>query len=67
MVKKELIEFETKIGDAFNKGEIAAPIHLYHGNEDIIIEIFLLMIQKLIQKWQGREIFVSSSIIHLQS
>ncbi len=40
MVKEELIEFETKIGDAFNNGEIAAPIHLYHGNEDQIIEIF---------------------------
>ena len=40
MVKEELINFETKIGDAFNKGEIKAPIHLYHGNEDKIIEIF---------------------------
>ena len=40
MVKKELIDFETKIGNAFNAGEIPAPIHLYHGNEDKIIEIF---------------------------
>ena len=39
MVKKELIEFENKIGDAFNKGEIKAPIHLYHNNEDIMIKI----------------------------
>ena len=39
-VKKELRKFEKKIGDAFNKGEIQAPIHLYHGNEDQMIEIF---------------------------
>ena len=38
--KKKLIAFEKKIGDAFNNGEIAAPIHLYHGNEDQILEIF---------------------------
>ena len=40
MVKKDLIKFEKKIGDAFNKGEIKAPIHLYHDNEDQVIEIF---------------------------
>jgi len=40
MVKEELIEFETRIGDAFNRGEIKAPIHLYHSNEDTMIEIF---------------------------
>tara|TARA_R110000824_G_scaffold395582_1_gene596362 strand:+ start:3683 stop:4336 length:654 start_codon:yes stop_codon:yes gene_type:complete len=39
-VKNALIEFETKIGNAFNAGEIKAPIHLYHGNEDVLIEIF---------------------------
>tara|TARA_R110001592_G_scaffold344325_1_gene635454 strand:+ start:460 stop:1113 length:654 start_codon:yes stop_codon:yes gene_type:complete len=38
--KKELIAFEKRIGDAFNSGEISAPIHLYHGNEDQILEIF---------------------------
>ena len=40
VTKNELIEFETKIGDAFNNGEIKAPIHLYHGNEDLITEVF---------------------------
>lgn len=38
--KKSLIEFETKIGNLFNKGKIAAPIHLYSGNEDQTIDIF---------------------------
>ena len=36
----QLINFENKIGDLFNNGKIAAPIHLYSGNEEIIIEIF---------------------------
>ena len=41
MVDKDfLIEFETKIGNLFNKGKIAAPIHLYSGNEDQTIDIF---------------------------
>ena len=40
MVKKELRKFEKKIGDAFNKGQIKAPVHLYHNNEDQMIEIF---------------------------
>lgn len=37
---KDLIEFETKIGDLFNNKQIKAPIHLYHGNEEIMIELF---------------------------
>jgi|TARA_B110000495_G_scaffold162280_1_gene147142 pyruvate dehydrogenase E1 component alpha subunit len=41
MVDKDfLIEFETKIGNLFNEGKIAAPIHLYSGNEDQTIDIF---------------------------
>jgi pyruvate dehydrogenase E1 component alpha subunit len=41
MVNKEnLISFETEIGNLFNEGKIKAPIHLYHGNEDQIIEVF---------------------------
>ena len=40
VTKKSLIEFENRIGDAFNNGEILAPIHLYSGNEDMLIEIF---------------------------
>jgi pyruvate dehydrogenase E1 component alpha subunit len=43
MTKEELIRFEEKIGDLFNQGKIRAPIHLYHGNEDFMIEIFKLI------------------------
>lgn len=35
-----LIQFEREIGDIFDSGSIKAPIHLYHGNEDKMIEIF---------------------------
>ena len=38
--KKQLIEFETHIGNLFNNGLIKAPIHLYSGNEDLIIDVF---------------------------
>ncbi len=37
---EELIKFEREIGDTFDNGLIKAPIHLYHGNEDIMIDIF---------------------------
>lgn len=40
VTKEELIEFETEIGETFNSGKIKAPIHLYHGNEDLIIDVF---------------------------
>lgn len=40
MVKEQLIQFETEIGDLFNRGEIKAPIHLYSGNEELMIELF---------------------------
>lgn len=36
----ELIEFENNIGNLFNNKKIKAPIHLYHGNEEKMIEIF---------------------------
>jgi pyruvate dehydrogenase E1 component alpha subunit len=38
--KKELVDFESHIGDLFNNGIIKAPIHLYSGNEDLIAEVF---------------------------
>ena len=38
--KKELIQFENEIASEFNDGNIRAPIHLYHGNEDQMINIF---------------------------
>jgi len=40
VTKEELISFETEIGDTFNQGKIKAPIHLYSGNEESMIEIF---------------------------
>lgn len=40
MVIEKLKAFETKIGDMFNEGKIKAPIHLYDGNEEQVIEIF---------------------------
>ena len=40
MNKKTLIKFEEEIAELFNKGKIKAPVHLYHGNEDKIINIF---------------------------
>jgi TPP-dependent pyruvate/acetoin dehydrogenase alpha subunit len=38
--KEKLINFEKEIGDLFNQGKIKAPIHLYSGNENKMIEIF---------------------------
>lgn len=40
MNKKELIDFEDDIAECFNNAMIKAPIHLYYGNEDEMIEIF---------------------------
>jgi TPP-dependent pyruvate/acetoin dehydrogenase alpha subunit len=36
----ELIEFETEIGEEFNKGNIKAPVHLYSGNEELMLKVF---------------------------
>jgi pyruvate dehydrogenase E1 component alpha subunit len=38
--KEDLLSFEDKIADIFNSGKIKAPVHLYSGNEDKIIETF---------------------------
>ena len=40
ITKQELIDFETEIGERFNNREIRAPIHLYHGVEDQIMQVF---------------------------
>jgi len=40
MNKKELILFEEDIASLFNQGKIRAPVHLYMGNEDKIIDVF---------------------------
>jgi TPP-dependent pyruvate/acetoin dehydrogenase alpha subunit len=36
----DLIRFEEEIGDLFNNKQIKAPIHLYHNNEEKMIEVF---------------------------
>lgn len=40
LTKAELIAFEEGIAETFNSGTIRAPVHLYFGNEDQLIEIF---------------------------
>ena len=37
MEKKDLIKFEKEIAELFNNKKIRAPIHLYSGNEDFLI------------------------------
>ena len=49
MQKDDLIKFENEIAELFNAGKIRAPVHLYHGNEKKIIEIF-----KKIKKNNGK-------------
>ena len=36
----QLISFENEIAEEFNSGNIKAPIHLYHGNENNLISVF---------------------------
>ena len=36
----ELVQFEQRVANAFNAGLIRAPVHLYSGNENKILEIF---------------------------
>lgn len=40
MTPGELIAFELGIAAEFNAGRIHAPVHLYDGNEDVMIQIF---------------------------
>lgn len=40
LTAKDLINFEDRVADAFNAGLIKAPVHLYHGNENQMIEVF---------------------------
>ncbi len=40
MTKEELIAFEDEIASLFNAGKIRAPVHLYFGNEEEIIDVF---------------------------
>jgi TPP-dependent pyruvate/acetoin dehydrogenase alpha subunit len=38
--REDLIQFENEIAELFNAGAIRAPVHLYCGNEDQMIEVF---------------------------
>ena len=40
LTAEDLINFEDRVADAFNSGLIRAPVHLYHGNENKMIEVF---------------------------
>lgn len=40
MNKEQLIKFEEDIASCFNQKMIKAPIHLYNGNEEEMIDIF---------------------------
>ena len=40
LTKEQLITFETDIAECFNQAMIKAPVHLYDGNEEKIIEVF---------------------------
>ena len=37
---QELIAFENEIAELFNTAKIKAPVHLYYGNEEKIIDVF---------------------------
>lgn len=40
LTKEDLIAFEEEIAKYFNEAKIKAPIHLSHGNEDNMLEVF---------------------------
>ena len=40
MQSSDLIAFESSIADAFNAGEIRAPVHLSDGNEAALVDYF---------------------------
>ena len=40
MTPQQLVAFEDRVAAAFNAGRIRAPVHLYSGNEEQMIEVF---------------------------
>ena len=40
MTKEDLVKFEEEIAELFNAAKIYAPVHLYYGNEEQIINVF---------------------------
>ena len=46
LTARELIDFENKVKDKYEKGEIKGPVHLAGNNEDELIEIFQYISKK---------------------
>ena len=40
ITRQELIDFESKVKEAYESGNVKGPIHLAKNNEDQLIEIF---------------------------
>ena len=40
LTKNDLINFEKRVADTFNKARIKAPVHLYSNNEEQMVEVF---------------------------
>ena len=40
LTKEQLVDFETDIANCFNNAMIKAPVHLYDGNDEQMINIF---------------------------
>ncbi|MBT6053132.1 MAG: hypothetical protein HOG49_40545, partial [Candidatus Scalindua sp.] len=40
LTKEDLIDFENDIAACFDDAQIRAPVHLYNGNEEQMLEIF---------------------------
>ena len=40
LTKNDLINFENRVANTFNKARIKAPVHLYSNNEEQMIEVF---------------------------
>ena len=40
MTREELIDFENEIASCFDDAQIRAPVHLYNGNEEQMLEVF---------------------------
>ncbi len=40
LTKEDLINFENEIAECYNNKEIRAPVHLYSGNEEHMLNIF---------------------------
>ena len=56
LTKQDLIDFEEKIVSLWEDGQIRAPVHLSHGNEDELIEVFQPLIKMIMYFLLGEAI-----------